>query len=208
MRAGGRLLQLQIAHIAVQTYELYSHNREETEHHKETTMSLQTRDNDDENSLLSFSRASMCSQLYYMQAGTLQYLATKVLATESIQEALLHVKELRQEEVSKCEADRIVLLITACEAGRPLNLPAVKNELLPVPVKTKSILAADVLTDHIECPQSNQRQETSSSSFKKRRKVTLLKNWSNFLSLSENKADLAHFVSEQLFCRRLTISKL
>ncbi len=38
------------------------------------------------------------------------------------------------------------------------------------------------------------------------RAVPLLKNWSNFLSLADNKADLAHFLSEE-FCSQAPVDK-
>ena len=38
------------------------------------------------------------------------------------------------------------------------------------------------------------------------RDVPLAKNWSNFLSLADNKADLAHFLSEEL-CSQVPVDK-
>jgi len=75
-------------------YEMHSLHREGTDYHKE--QSRQTRDNDDENSLV-FTLQSFRVFSTALYVGALQYLATKDMATESIQEALLHAKELGQE---------------------------------------------------------------------------------------------------------------
>jgi len=316
------------SHIAEQTHGMYSLHRGSTDLHNEATKSRQTRDNDDENSLLStFQGFSVFSSVSH--PGTLQNLATKDLATESIQESLLRAKELGQ-EVKKFVQDRLIVaeqcdkphvsihdhlrrnnaptfatlyevvkhtkdkdkkivlktdrnvlrrLITAYEAGRPVHLQSVlKHELLPVPVSlaemngalrtgNKSLLA-NVITEDIDCPETIQIHDTSTcliidgqalvgalgkpddavtfgdladtyvktvlkagSKYQRidivfdryreetikgtirtwrskaarpirrlveGRDVPLPNNWSNFLSLADNKADLAHFLSEEL----------
>ena len=156
---------------------MYNLHYVSTNIHNEATKSRQKRDTDDESSLMStFHRFGMFSSA--SQTEILQNIATKDIATDSIQNALLHANKLVKDrlivtsqsnqpavsiheplhrnnapafatlyQVTKntkdkdkktvLKADRNVLhrLITAYEAGRPVDLPSVlKHELLPVPV--------------------------------------------------------------------------
>ena len=84
-----------ISHIAELTHEMYSLYRGSTALHNEATKSRQKRDNDDESPLMStFLGLSVFSSVSH--PDTLQNIVTKDLATEVIQESLLHAKVLGQ----------------------------------------------------------------------------------------------------------------
>ena len=57
------------SHIAERTHQLYRLPHGSTDHHNEVTKSRQTRDNDDENSLLTTLRGTMSSHLHQIQTG-------------------------------------------------------------------------------------------------------------------------------------------
>lgn len=202
------------SHIADETHLMFSNTSVRASVHKEATKSREERDNRDELALvLAFREFKVFDSV---SPGSLQNLATKDLATEAIQNSLLHAKELGQEELNTfiekrmivpehkdkpdvpihatlhkskaktfaslyevvkdskdkdkrdvVKADRNLLkrLVTAYEAGRPVDLPAVlMHELLPVPVSlaemngtlrtgNKSVLV-NKLTEDIVCPEA------------------------------------------------------
>lgn len=196
----------------------------------------------------------------------------------SLYEVVKDTKDKDKTTILKADRNVLQRLVTAYEAGRPVDLPSVlKHELLPVPVSlaemngtlrtgNKSVLA-DRLTEDIVCPEEIEddssscliidgqalvvalgkpdnavtfgdladayvrsvlkagsryqrvdvlfdryREETIKGATRTRRTkaarpirrlvegrgVPLPKNWTNFLSLADNKVDLAHFLSEEL----------
>ena len=197
----------------------------------------------------------------------------------SLYEVVKDAKDKEKKTILKADRNILQRLVTAYEAGRQVDLPAVlKHELLPVPVSlaemngtlrtgNKSILA-DKLTEGIVCPEAIEHHKSSScliidgqalvvalgkpnnavtfgdladiyvravlkagSNYQRvdvvfdryreetikgatrirrtkaarpirrlveGRDVPLPKNWTNFLSLPDNKVDLAHFLSEEL----------
>ena len=194
-------------------------------------------------------------------------------------EVVKDTKDKEKRTILKADRNLLQQLVTAYEAGRPVDMPAVlKHELLPVPVSlaemngtlrtgNKSVLA-DKLTEDIACPDAIElhhssscliidgqalvvalgkpadavtfgdladtyvravlkagsnyqridivfdryREETIKGATRTRRTkaaqpirrvvegrdVPLPKKWTNFLSLPENKVDLAHLLSEEL----------
>jgi hypothetical protein len=95
------------SHIAEQTHQLYRLSHGGTDHHNEATKSRQKRDNDDENDLLTTLLGySVFSPVSH--PDTLQNIATKDLATQPIQDSLLHAKELGMNEVEGFAQDRLV----------------------------------------------------------------------------------------------------
>ena len=197
----------------------------------------------------------------------------------SLYEVVKYTKDKDKQTIMKADRNVLRRLVTAYEAGRPVDLQAIlKHELLPVPVSlaemdgtlrtgTKSVLV-DKLTEDVICPSTIELHESSSclivdgqalvvalgkpniavtfgdladiyvravlkigSSYQRidivfdryreesikggtrarrtktprpirriveGRDVPLPNNWTNFLSLPENKVDLAHFLSEEL----------
>ena len=138
------------SHIAERTHQLYRLPHGSTDHHNEATKSRQTRDNDDENSLLTtlrgynvFSSAS--------NPNRLQSIATKDLATELIQDSLLHAKEFGLKEVEKFAQDRLVTLegyekpaVSIHDTMRRINAPTFAT-LYEVPKQTKEKDKKEVL---------------------------------------------------------------
>lgn len=204
---------------------------------------------------------------------------SKAKTFASLYEVVKDAKDKDKRTILKADRNVLQRLVTAYEAGRPVDLPVVlKHELLPVPVSlaemngtlrtgNKSILA-DKLTEDIVCPEAIEvhdssscliidgqalvvalgkpdnamnfgdladtyvravlkagskyqrvdvvfdryREETIKGTTRTRRTksarpirrlvegrdVPLPKNWTNFLSLPDNKIDLARFLSEEL----------
>lgn len=197
----------------------------------------------------------------------------------SLYEVVKDSKDKDKRTILKVDRNILKRLVTAYEAGRPVDLPSVlKHELLPVPVSLaemnrrlrtgKKSALADKLTEGVVCPDAIElngrsscliidgqalvvalgkpdkavtfgdfadtyvrtilkaassyervdvvfdryREETIKGATRSRRTkaarpirrlvegrdVPLPKNWTNFLSLADNKADLANFLSEQL----------
>ena len=95
------------SHIAELTHEMYSIYRGSTDLHNEATKSRQKRDNDDESSLMS-TFLGFNVFLSVSHPATLQNLVTQDLATEVIQESLLHAK-VWTAEVKKFVQDRLIV---------------------------------------------------------------------------------------------------
>lgn len=114
------------SHIAEETHQLYKLSHGSTDHHNEWTKSRQKRDNDEENSLLTTLRGySVFPSVSH--PDTLQNIATKDLATEQIQDSLLHAKELGLEEVEKFVHDRLVTVQGFEKPAVSINDPLRRN---------------------------------------------------------------------------------
>ena len=114
------------SHIVELTHEMYSLYRGSTDLHNEATKSRQKRDNDDESSLMStFLGFSVFSSVSH--PDTLQNLVTKDLATEVIQESLLHAKVLGQQEVKKFVQDRLIVAEQCDKPDVSIYEPVRKN---------------------------------------------------------------------------------
>ncbi len=89
---------------------------------------------------------------------------------------LYDVKDTRskdQKQVTKADRSVLQRLITAFEAGRPVNMPQIlQHELMPVPLSiaelngtlrtgNKSVLA-DLITEGIDCPETIELHDNSS----------------------------------------------
>ena len=204
--------------IASDTRAMYKMCLDDKLVHNEITKSRQMHDNEVEDALVSvLQRFGVFAPV---ESTALQNIATKDLATDSIQDALLNAQQLGQQQLETfveerlltqdrkakslhdpirrnnaatfatlyevkfltkekekeviLKADRSVLqrLITAYEAGRPVDLPKVlQHELMPVPVSlaetnrhlrtgNKAVLAGALL-EGINCPASIKFEGTS-----------------------------------------------
>ena len=134
----------------------------------------------------------------------------------TLYQVVKHTKDRDQKTVMKADRNVLRRLITSCETGRSVDLSSVlKHELLPVPVflAGSEYHRIDVVFDiyRDEAIKSTNRTRRSKTARPIRRlvegrDVPLPKNWSNFLSLDDNKADLAHFLSEEL-CSQAPVDK-
>ena len=129
---------------------MYRLSRGSADHHNEATRSRQKRDNDDENSLITTFRGYSVFTVV-SHADTLQNIATKDLATESIQYSLLNAKEIGMDEVEKFAQDRLVTAEGADKPGASIHDPLRRNNaptfatLYQVPKQTKERDKKEVL---------------------------------------------------------------
>ena len=192
---------------------MYSLYRGSTYLHNEATKSQQNRDNDDESSLMStFLGFSVFSSVSY--PASLQNLVTKDLATEVIQESLLHAKVLGQQEVKNFVQDRLIVGeqcdkpdVAIYEPVRKNNVPTFAT-LYQVVKRTKdrdqkTVIKADrnVLRRLITSYEAGRSVDLSSALKHELLPVPVSLDEMNGTLRTGNKSELANVVTEDIDCR-------
>ena len=93
-------------HIASQTYDMYGLGFDDRVTHNESTMVRRQRDTSDEDKI--FHCLNKFKVFSNSSLGVLQNIATKDLATDQIQDSLLHAEKLEQEQLNHFVEDRLI----------------------------------------------------------------------------------------------------